>query len=569
MAGGKETPRQKMIGMMYLVLTALLALNVSKEIIAAFVTINDKLESSGLIIDNATGNVYGTFESKRAAILTDPKADTRVIDLWQGKADTLNSHTKKIIHYILSESNDMIAKVEGVDWIDKEKIDQDGNVTELKSLMGIQAMDNYDVPTEMFIGGNPMKPKERGLAILTRMNTYRNSVAELMGNYTSGSKVYTFTAPDDISGLSEALKTANPEDTSRIANYYRSMTLPAMIEVKDAGESKQVPWPSAMFDHAPVVAAAAMFTALKLDVLNSESTAAEFMLSKVDAPTFNFNKIQPLPFARTGYVNTGDSLNLHVMIAAWDSTEIAPLKYGINETNPDNWKQTTGTIKLDASAPGNFVVTGAIGVKEKGEINYKNWEFGYTVGKPSGTVSLPEMNVLYRGYSNQVEGAASGFPNYSLSNGGNVTLSKSAKGYIASPGAGREATINIAGVAQDGSSSNLGSFKFRVMDLPKPSISLGRIADGGSASSGEIRASRQLFAGYPPEIPLEAKFSVVSWEVNVSGAPRPEKGTGSNLTGAALRIMANATSGNMITVVTNYREPSGKIRRQNAVYTVK
>ncbi|WP_107038806.1 type IX secretion system motor protein PorM/GldM [Brumimicrobium mesophilum] len=569
MAGGKETPRQKMIGMMYLVLTALLALNVSKEIIAAFVTINDKLESSGVIIDNATGNVYGTFESKRAAILTDPKADTKVIDLWQGKADTLNSHTKKIIHYILSESNDMITKVEGVDWVNKDKIDQDGNITELRPLMEIQAMDNYDVPTEMFIGGNPMKPKERGLAILTKMNEYRNSIAELMGNYISGSKVYTFTAPDDISGLADALKTANPEDTSRIANYYRSMTLPAMISVKDAGKSKDVPWPSAMFDHAPIVAAAAMFTALKLDVLNSESTAAEFMLSKVDAPTFNFNKIEALPFARTGYINAGDSLNLHVMIAAWDSTEVAPLKYGINELNPDNWKQTTGTIKLDSGSPGNYVVSGAIGVKEKGEINFKPWEFNYTVGKPSGTVSLPQMNVLYRGYSNQVEGAASGFPNYSLSNGGNVTLSKSAKGYIASPGAGREATINIAGVAEDGSSSNLGSFKFRVQDLPKPSISLGRITDGSSATSAQIRASRQLFAGYPPEIPLEAVFGVISWEVSVSGAPRPEKGTGSNLTGAALRIMANATSGNMITIVTNYREPSGKVKRQNAVYTVK
>jgi len=293
------------------------------------------------------------------------------------------------------------------------------------------------------------------------------------------------------------------------------------------------------------------------------------MLSKVDAPTFNFNKIEALPFARTGYVNAGDSLNLHVMIAAWDSTEIAPLKYGINESNPENWKQTTGAIKLDAGSPGNYLVSGAIGVKEKGEINFKPWEFNYTVGKPSGTVSLPQMNVLYRGYDNQVEGAASGFPNYSLSNGGNVTLSKSAKGYLASPGAGREATINIAGVAEDGSSSTLGSFKFRVQDLPKPSISLGRITDGSAATSAQIRASRQLFAGYPPEIPLEANFGVVSWEVSVSGAPRPEKGTGSSLTGAALRIMANATSGNMITIVTNYREPSGKIKRQNAVYTVK
>ncbi|RYM32934.1 hypothetical protein ERX46_12835 [Brumimicrobium glaciale] len=568
MAGGKETPRQKMIGMMYLVLTALLALNVSKEIIAAFVTINDKLESSGEIIDNATGNVYGTFESKRAAILTDPKADTKVIDLWQGKSDTLNAHTKEIIHYILNESNDMIKRVEGVDWVLKRQ-GEDSLIVELKSLMGIQAMDNYDVPTELFIGGNPMKPKERGLAILTNINRYRNSVAELMGNYTSGKNKYTFTAPDDISGLKDALATANPDDTSRISNYYKSMTLPAMIEVKDAGKTKLVPWPSAMFDHAPIVAAAAMFTALKLDVLNSESSAAEFLLSKVDAPTFNFNKIEPLAFARTGYVNAGDSLDLNVMIAAYDTTDVAPLRYGINDSIPENWKATTGRIPLDVSSPGNYHVTGTIGVKEKGETIPKSWEFRYTVGKPSGTVSLPQMNVLYRGYANQVEGAASGFPQYSLSGANNVSLSKTSTGYIATPGNGREATINIAGVAEDGSSSKLGSFKFRVMNLPKPSINLGRLEDGEAATSAQIRASRQLFAGYPAEIPLEAKFSVVSWEVQATGAPRPAQGTGSNLSGEALRIMANAQPGNMITVVVSYREPGGKVLRQNAVFTVK
>ena len=48
MAGGKETPRQKMIGMMYLVLTALLALNVSKSILDAFVAIEENMQKANL-----------------------------------------------------------------------------------------------------------------------------------------------------------------------------------------------------------------------------------------------------------------------------------------------------------------------------------------------------------------------------------------------------------------------------------------------------------------------------------------------------------------------------------------
>ena len=572
MAGGKETPRQKMIGMMYLVLTALLALNVSKEIIAAFVTINDKLETSGEVIENATTSVYGTFDSKRAAINAE-KGDTKIIDLWQGKAENLNKHTKNIVSFILSESNDMITGVEGKDWIKKkEKIEgqNDSIIVELESLRNIQAMDNYDEATKLFIGGNPKKPIARGLAILDSIHAYRTYVAEQMGNYTSGKNKYTFTAPDDISGLREALQTANPEDTLKIAQYYVSMTIPAEVEVSNAGVIEMMPWPSAMFDHAPVVAAAAMFTALKLDVYNSANTAAEFMLSKVDAPIFNFNKIEPLPFARTGYVNAGDSLDLNVMIAAYDTTDIAPIKYGINDSVPANWKNTTGAIRLDASSPGDYYVTGQIGVKEKGEINFKNWDFRYTVGKPSGTISLPMMNVLYRSYPNKIEGAASGFPDYSLAGAGNVSLTKNGDGYIASPGSAREAFISISGVAADGSTSTLGSpTKFRVMNLPKPSIDLGRIKDGESATTAELRASRRLFAGYPPEIPLDADFTVVSYEITATGNPRPASGTGSTLSGAALRIISNAQPGGMITIVTEFRGPGGAIDRQSAVFSVK
>ena len=52
MAGGKETPRQKMISMMYLVLTALFALNVSVDILDAFAIVNDGLETSNASVEN-------------------------------------------------------------------------------------------------------------------------------------------------------------------------------------------------------------------------------------------------------------------------------------------------------------------------------------------------------------------------------------------------------------------------------------------------------------------------------------------------------------------------------------
>lgn len=566
MGGGKQTPRQKMIELMYLVLTALLALNVSKEIVSAFVTLNDKLDDSGLVISGGTLDTYGTFDSKRAAIIAE-KGSTDVIDRWEGKATELKQRTKHIVNFILGESNALISEVEKQDWVLTR--DDDGLITELKSLHEIKAKDNYDAPTRRFIGGDPMRPIAGGLAIRDSILSYRNDVVELMGTYKQNGKNWTFTSPENVEGLPEALKTANPADTSAIAQIYKFLTIPETVQVSDAGKEKTVPWPSAMFDHAPVVAASAILTSLKLDILNGESHAADFLISKVDAPTFNFNKIEPLAFARTGYINAGDSLNVRVMIAAYDSTDVPPIRYGINEENDANWSTTDGAIRVNGGTPGSYKMTGVIGVKEKGELNWKPWEFAYTVGKPSGTVSLPEMNVLYRGYKNQVTGAASGFPGYTLTGASNVSLTKTSDGYTANPGNGREATINISGVAADGSNTNLGSFKFRVQNLPKPSIKLGRIEDGESATPAQIRASRQLFAGYPPEIPLNAQFLVSSWELKVSGAPRPAKGNGSALTPDAMRLLSNVQPGGTVSIFTQYKEPSGRINRKSAVFNVK
>ena len=100
MAGGKETPRQKMIGMMYLVLTALLALNVTKEVVNAFVTINDKLDASASIINDKVQDDYNTFEQKKMSILA-KKGDMQLYTVWKDKADVLGDEANKLVGFLL------------------------------------------------------------------------------------------------------------------------------------------------------------------------------------------------------------------------------------------------------------------------------------------------------------------------------------------------------------------------------------------------------------------------------------------------------------------------------------
>ena len=572
MAGGKETPRQKMIGMMYLVLTALLALNVSKEIVAAFVTINDKLDRSGDVVRKSTSATYGEFDKKRLGIQTQG-GDMDAFELWHGKAKDVQLRTRQLVHFILSESNEMIKIAEGRDWIANEK---DGYITELESLFDISAMDNYDIPTNRFIGGNPMKPKEEGVRLRDSIIEYRNFVTRKMGTYQLGDKSYSFDPPDDPEQLSQSLKSANEDDTARIAQVYNALTVPETIGVRDAGRIKEMPWASAMFDHAPIVAAGAMLTSIKVDVLTAESQVAEHLLNKIDAPSFSFNKIEPLAFAKSSYINRGDSLDLKVMVAAYDSTKDMELQYWINDSTKDPDEMQTFTskagssLKLGSSGSGEQTIYGNIAVEIKGTTEWIEWEFPFAVGEPQGTVSLPEMNVLYRDYDNKVQGGASGFPSFKLTPGSNVSLTqKGGDGYIARPGSGRDATINIVGIADDGTSNNLGTFEFRVRPLPKPSVRWGAFWDGDSAPMASLRSNNRIAAMYGEDIPLDVTFSVVSWDVNVTGAPRAVTGRGPVLSEQAMGMIRQAKRGQLITIFMEYKTPGGKVFRQSGSFKVK
>ncbi len=561
MAGGKETPRQKMIGMMYLVLTALLALNVSKEIIIAFVTLNNKLEDSRVLVANNAGAAYDGFKMKEIALQT-TKADMAILNFWKAKANTLQKESAKLIGDILGHANSMIGLSEGgKDWVAENGKDADGNIVLLKPLAELSKMDDYDTPTNYFIGSDINNPQGKGPELIKGLHAYRDKITEEMGNYESNGKKWSFKAPKDASGLKDALKTCNPDDSSRIRQVYELMSQPETYSTNYGGKIKTLPYVSVLFYHTPIVAAIAMLTAMTVDVRNAEATVAEYYLSKVDAPSFNFNKIEPMAFARTGYLNQNDTMSLRVMIAAYDSTETPRIVYNGTEYN--------GPIPIKASgSPGIQKMNGVIYVKERGQEVPKNWEFSYSIGKPTGAVSLPEMFVLYRGYPNKVVGAASGYPDYKLVGTSNVSLTKQGAEYVASPGAGRDATISIQGVSPDGKSANLGSFQFRVRNLPKPNVYLGSCEDGGSYAKATIAAQTRLFAKYGDEITLVATFNVTSWEVNVTGAPRPESGSGPALTPAALGLIKQARPGNTISIMTTVIGPDGKSRKSGASFKV-
>lgn len=570
MAGGKETPRQKMIGMMYLVLTALLALNVSKSIIAAFVTLNDKLDSSAEIIHNTSEATYTGFDQKRAALKA-TGGDLVLFEQWAGRSETLKKRTKKTVGFLLSECNDMIKESESVDWYEPEDKDEDGDIIKLKPLMDIQGMDNYDIPTQLFVGGNPSEPNERGMALMDSVHSYRDFVCGLMGTYKMGKKTYVFEPPASPDLLHESLLKCNEKDTQKIAAFYHALTIPETLP-SHTHDAEPQPWPSVVFDHAPIVAAAAMFTSLKLDIKNGESIAADYMLSKIDAPTFNFNKIEPLAFARTGYINQGDSLGLSVMIAAYDSNEVSKIRYAVDEDTAadfNDWKMVNGDIGLKGDKPGAHKVKGGIAVKEKGEETWKTWDFSYTVGQPMGVVALPEMRILYRGYDNIVEGTASGFdPDKVTLSGSGCTLSSKGKGqYIARVRGGKSAKISVSGKKDDGGSVNLGSFDFKVKALPTPALYLGGIKNGASPGLSSVKAQSKVSCRYDETVPLTGvSFTIQSGTVTVEGLKKRGKVNSGGSLDANAKSILKQSRGKQVTIMVNYRGPDGISKKTACVF---
>lgn len=596
MGGGKETPRQKMIGMMYLVLLALLAMNVSKSVLEAFVTLDTKMYNSLVLGDEKNDGIVNSFDYKIASLEAEGGSDEEKenIRVWQRRALRIRKLTNDISNYYVQEAADMIRVVEPYlgdpsgEWTTEDlgrtkfPDEPDRKWLKLHPLSEIQVKDNYDAPTHMFIGESMFSPVERGLEVQIRIHAYRDSLCVAMATYDGGKVQYSFSPPEvrpDLAGefkeveiaLSEALKTVNPEDTTRIKAVYKMLTLPE----HQMNHGQKYPWVAAQFDHSPIVAAAAIFTSLKVDCINAETIALEHMANKVQVQMFNFNKITPLAFSASSYVNRGDTVPLSVMVAAYDSARPMKLRYWINDEDrkAENMREFEGMpghkLKLPGSTPGKFVVNGELEVEVKGSPEWKAWSFAYTVGEPTGAVSLPEMNVLYRGYDNKVSGAASGYPSFEIVGKSNVSIRKSGTEHIASPGSGREAKIDIVGVAEDGSKASLGTFDFRVQNLPSPSIYFGALEEGAEAAAGVIKAQTRLFAKYPPEIPLAAKFDLVSWEVNVTGAPKPESGNGANLSPKALNLIKQAQKGTSISIMTNVKGPDGKIRKKGGIFKVK
>jgi gliding motility-associated protein GldM len=439
MAGGKLSPRQKMINMMYLVLTALLALNVTKEVINAFVTINESVVLSKQNLEKKNQETYASFAQ---AMSVDAKkyneANTKAQAVKKA-ADDLNQYIDAMKVTLVRESDRLSAK---------------------DSTPKLPEMDNkedYDTPTRLMIGKDDHKGKgAKADSLRQKLDAFKKLIVT---NAPANSKI------DYKKQLDILINTSDP---------------------KSPVDGKST-WELVSFYHNPVVATVALLSKFQSDIRSAESQVTDELLNSVGKYDFHPDVLQPAIIPNSTVVTNGSNYEAKVFLAATSST-IAPEVFLNAHVDPAT-KTCVGCegqpLPVDPNGYSQFTQTstgegerkwnGVIRVKKgDGTMDYYPFESSYIAQKPTSVVAAEKMNVLYIGVDNPVAISVPGVSNdkvrVSISGAGGTLRPNNAAGaghYIANVSNVGKATINVTAEI-GGKVTPMGAFEYRVKQVPTP-----------------------------------------------------------------------------------------------------
>lgn len=485
MAGAKLPPRQKMIGMMYLVLTALLAMNVSKDILNAFVTVNDGLEKTKHNFKEKNQAQYKNFQE---SYQENPK---KYEDEYK-EAMQVKKVSDEVVDYIDEIKIEIIAGIEPT--IPKEEIKGKNEFGEdtLLNLMNVKVKDNYIFSTNLLVGSEPANPK-----------TDPYSAMELKGK---------------LEAFRDQLKTLVPSGSAIDVSLDETF----VFEEKENASGVVENWPAYNFYGVPAAATLTLLTKMQTDVRNAESDVIKYLLTKVDAATYKFTNLAPAVIPQSNYVLEGDSFKAMVFLAAFDTTMSPTIFLGDDYKDTVDYEVTGDTVGVDvdkgrgyinipARSAGDYTYKGVINFKgPSGLIEHYPYAIDYKVAKPSVTISPTAMNVFYLGLDNPVSISAAGVASDKLRpsiNNGSITKGKD--GWVVKVSKAGTATVSVS-AEKDGKSERMGSMEFRVKKIPTPIAKISA-KNGGAVRKVVLGAASRIQADLE-NFDFEVTATVVSYD---------------------------------------------------------
>jgi gliding motility-associated protein GldM len=501
-----ETPRQKLISMMYLVLTALLALNVSVDILNAFVIVNESMEESNRIFQQRVDANYAAFERAMAENPTKVKP-------YQERALQVKQMADDLVEYIQGLKFEVISITEGI------SIEEAKNTT----MRDISKKDNYDKPTTFFIGQSPDGSDGKAREL-------KNKIIEFKTN---------------------AIMLLDEEHRSLI-------NLGLEVEKEDFKDlsGKEMNWEMYTFYRTILAANVVLLNKLIAEVRNAESDIVSQLLTAVDEGDFKFNKIAARVVPKSRFVITGEEFEAEIFVAAYDTLQAPEVVIGsgwdsINNKVLGDVQTLEGvdgvvTYRARAGGIGRQTYGGEIRVQTPGG-GVQSFPFSgeYMVAAPTATVSADKMNVFYIGVDNPISVSVPGVANenvrVSISNG-RLTSTGGGK-YNVRVDAGNEANINVS-AEMEGQTRQMGSFKFRVRRVPDPVVYIANVS-GGNVPKGNLIANPVLIPRIA-NFDFDLHFTVVSYTFVMAMAgnelvDRP--GSGNRLTPDMISMIQGARRG--------------------------
>lgn len=490
MSGAKETPRQKMIGMMYLVYTALLAMNVSKDILDAFDTVNTGVQDTNITLMQQISQRYATFEEQYTM-------DQEKVGPYWEQAQELREKSTEIINYLEALKWDLVSKIEEKDYAQavefgllktSDTIQYNGRLLYNINTSKIKSRDNYNRPTA-YMMGDPEGPGNGGKAydLSERIREYRGYIVGIMGaehihelglitDSIYGSKDYVM----QQAGVGESsLKKLSLEGDYYGAkiSYYPGVTDP----VQDSWEYRN-------FHHTVLIADITLLNKIISEVETAELNAVTHLAQAVHAEDFTFDEVGAKVFAESSYILSGQRYRAQAMVTAWQNTQTTAMVRLDGGPEKEYTSNSQGVIELEYNVGvGTHKYTGVIKMRnpKTNELEDYTFENSFTVAPPAVSVSATKMNVVYAGIDNPIAiGGGVGGEISATASGANLTRTGNGTYNLRVVGNPSEVTVNVSSQG-----SSLGSMKFRVKELPKPTAKIDNVVDGKVTKSALLAAN--------------------------------------------------------------------------------
>lgn len=503
--------------MMYLVLTAMLALNVSAQILNGYTSIYESMTKSVQIAQGNNANLEYKFGSLKDQNPVKAKP-------MEPYVDSLVKESNALYQYLDTFKHTLVMLVDG------EEAD--------KKDWTIKNAGDLNIASELCEGKSPraLDPDKQnwGTTMKSKLMAYSQFAQRMVAV-----------------GMKDSIKAKSFEETFKFEDK----------KIEGATYS----WEKQLLEDQPAIAVLATVTKLQNDVRNTEAECLNHIIGQLDAGDFRVNKIQALAIAEESYVLRGSKYRAQIVLAATDSTKKPVIEINGKPLEKDIYEFQANTL-------GKQKYKGNIKMKKPNgeEISYP-FETEYVVGEPTATVSADMMNVLYAGFQNpisvSVPGVNSGDVSISVSG---ATTTKTAKGWNVTPNpsqVGKMCDINVSANI-GGKSTHMAKHSFRVKKLPNPAAMLKYGKDGrfyvGKIAKTDLISADEVVAELP-DADLNVKYNVLSFSIKSTdsmGNTIVEPAQGSRLTDKQKTVFKKLVKGKTIYLSDVFATGPDKVRRQ-------